>query len=111
LRRFAFVLGSLAVAVTAAPASAGPDSDVASAFDPGDGLDLNLTLDYQLDVHRAAVRREEAGRPGTAPTDPMPIVDDLVFSSTRHVVVPRLELGLFHDVFERSYEPLPGGRW
>ena len=106
MRRFAFVLGSLAVAVTAAPASAGPDSDVASAFDPGDGLDLNLTLDYQLDVHRAAVRREEAGRPGTAPTDPMPIVDDLVFSSTRHVVVPRLELGLFHDVSLSAALPL-----
>ena len=106
MRRFAFVLGSLAVAVTASPAWAGPDSDVASAFDPGDGFDLHLTFDYQLDVHRAAIRREAAGRPGTAPTDPVPVVDDLVFSSTKHTVVPKLELGLFHDVSASFAVPL-----
>jgi hypothetical protein len=106
LRRFAFVLGSLAVAVTASPAWAGPDSDVTSAFDPGDGFDLHLTFDYQLDVHRAAIRREAAGRPGTAPTDPVPVVDDLVFSSTKHTVVPKLELGLFHDVSASFAVPL-----
>ncbi|MBK9037393.1 MAG: hypothetical protein IPL61_40150 [Myxococcales bacterium] len=98
MRRFAFVLGSLAVAVTASPAVAGPDSDVASAFDRDDGFDLHLTFDYQLDIHRAAIRREQAGRPGTPTTAPVPVVDDLVFASTRHTVVPKLELGLFHDV-------------
>ena len=106
MRRFAFVLGSLAVAATASPAWAGPDSDVASAFDPGDGFDLHLTFDYQLDVHRAAIRREAAGRPGTSPTDPLPVVDDLVFASTKHTVVPKLELGLFHDVSASFAVPL-----
>ncbi|MEZ4404046.1 MAG: hypothetical protein R3B06_28750 [Kofleriaceae bacterium] len=98
MRRFAFVLGSLVVSVLASPALAGPASDVASAFDPDDGFDLHLSVDYELDIHRAAIRRELAGRPGTAPTDPLPIVDDLVYQGVRHAVVPRLELGLFHDV-------------
>lgn len=82
----------------AGPAAAGPASDVASAFDPEDGFDLHVTLDYVLDIHRAAVRREAAGRPGTLPTDPMPVVDDLVFAEDKQTLVPRLELGLFHDV-------------
>lgn len=79
---------------------------MASAFDKNDGFDLHLTLDYSLDIHRAAIRREDAGRPGTAPTDPTPIVDDLVFQSTRHTVIPTLELGLFHDVSIRAALPL-----
>lgn len=96
MRRLA--LSSLFVAGLAAPAAAGPGSDVASAFDPEDGFDLHLSAEYQLDLHTAAIRREDAGRPGTDPTDPVPVSDDLVFSSTRQTVVPRLELGLFHDV-------------
>ena len=34
------------------------------------------------------------------------MVDDLVFSSTRHTVVPKLELGLFHDVSLAATLPL-----
>jgi hypothetical protein len=108
LRRFALALASLAVAPAVAPATAvaGPASDVASAFDRDDGFDLHLGLDYHLEVHRAAIRREAAGRPGTSPTSPVPIVDDLVFQGTRHTIVPRLELGLFHDVALTAALPL-----
>ena len=98
LRRLAVVLGSSLLSGAAASATASPASDVASAFDPGDGFDLHLTLDYRLDLHRAAIRREAAGRPGTDPTDPVPVSDDLVFAGTTQTLVPRLELGLFHDV-------------
>lgn len=98
MRRFAFVIAAASLTGGPAAAIAGPDSDVASAFDPEDGFDLHLSLGYQLDVHRAAIRREEAGRPGTDPTDPVPVSDDLVFDSTTQTIVPHLELGLFHDV-------------
>jgi hypothetical protein len=105
-----FVLGSLSAVVVAAiyagPAIAGPHSDVASAFDPEDGFDVHLSLDYQLDVHRAAIRREHVGRAGTDPTDPIPVEDDLVFQGTRHTIVPKLELGLFHDVSFAAALPL-----
>lgn len=84
---------SLAGTVAASPAS-----DVASSFDADDGFDLNLTLDYRLDIHRAAIRREAVARAGTVPGDAMPVQDDLVFAGTKQTIVPRLELGLFHDV-------------
>lgn len=77
---------------------AGPYSEVASAFDPGDGLDLHLTFDYRLDVRRSAIIREDVGRPGSTTANGLPLVRDLIFAGSRHTLVPRLELGLFRDV-------------
>ncbi len=90
----------LAVSGLAVPATAaaGPHSDVASAFDPDDGFDLILTVDYRLDIRRSAIRREATGAPGTTRLDPVPVIADLIFAGSRHTVIPRLELGLFHDV-------------
>ena len=88
----------LLLGATAAPAVAGPESDVASAFDPDDGFDLHLSLGYELDIRRSAIRREAAGEPGASPTGPMPVERDLIFAGARHTLTPRLELGLFHDV-------------
>src|SRR5688572_12407651 len=79
-------------------ADAGPYSEVASAFDPEDGFDLHLTLDYRLDIRRSAIMREDVGRPGTGPVDGLPVVNDLIFAGSKHTIVPRLELGLFRDV-------------
>lgn len=82
-------LGSLAP-----PALAGPHGEVASAFDAGDRFDLHLSLDYGFEMHRASIRREQSGFPGTGPTDAVPLVKDLYFSGSRHLMVPRLELGV-----------------
>lgn len=111
-----FVSLALGVGVLAAPAvtgtfggalgHAGPYSEVASAFDPDDGFDLHLTLDYRLDIRRSAIVREDVGRPGTSPTGGVPVVRDLIFASSRHTVVPRLELGLFRDVSFSAALPL-----
>lgn len=100
MRRFvSFALGVSAIIGTGGtPAVAGPYSEVASAFDPGDGFDLHLTLDYRLDIRRSAILREDVGRPGTGPTDGLPVVRDLIFAGSRHTIIPRLELGLFKDV-------------
>ncbi|KAB2895155.1 MAG: hypothetical protein F9K40_16275 [Kofleriaceae bacterium] len=100
MRRFvSFALGVSAIIGTGrAPAVAGPYSEVASAFDPGDGFDLHLSLDYRLDIRRSAILREDVGRPGTGPVDGIPVVRDLVFAGSRHTIIPRLELGLFKDV-------------
>ena len=86
-------------AALAGVAHAGPESDIASAFDEGDPFDLHLTLDYRLDIRRSAIRRELAGRhEGTEATDAVPVGDDLVFAGARHTIIPRLELGLARDL-------------
>jgi hypothetical protein len=89
---------TVAPALLGAGAHAGPYSDVASAFDPEDGFDLHLTFDYRLDIRRSAIKREAVGRPGTGPSDGVPVVRDLIFAGNRHTIIPRLELGLFRDV-------------
>lgn len=79
-------------------ALANPPGEVVSAFDPDDRFDLHVTLEYGLELHRASIRREQAGLPGTQPTDPLPVVKDLYFEGSRHLIVPRVDLGLFTDL-------------
>ena len=100
VRRLASIVvpALVALAWPGGTAHAGPAADVASAFDPDDGFDLHLSVDYRLDIRRSAIRRELSGRPGTDPADGVPVGDDLVFEGSRHTIVPRLELGLFRDV-------------
>lgn len=91
---------TMALAVAAGPAKAGPYTEVASAFDEGDRFDLTFALDYQFAIRRAEIKREFSGltEPPVAPTDPLPVVKDLLFSGNRHVLIPRLELGVFTDL-------------
>jgi hypothetical protein len=80
-----------------APAAhANPASLVASAADPGDPVDLHLQLDYDYSVETARIRREVLGAP-IDPLDPLPEVNDLDFKQFRHRLVPRAELGIFHN--------------
>ncbi len=92
-----FAAGAVGLVGGVSAALASPPGEVVSAFDPDDRFDLHLTLDYGLEMHRASIRREQAGLPGTQPTDPLPVVKDLYFEGSRHLVVPRLDLGLFTD--------------
>lgn len=93
------VAASLAVVCGFSSTSrASPYHEVASALDEGDRFDIHLSLDYGFELHRASVMREYAGLPGTAPTDPLPLVKDLSFSGSRHVLTPRLEVGVFTDL-------------
>ena len=84
-------------------AVASPYTEVASAFDDGDAFDLNLTLDYGFVLQRAEIKREwnrnflDQGQMVSA-TDPLPEVKDLLFEGSRHLVVPRLSIGLFRDI-------------
>ncbi|HTM20042.1 MAG TPA: hypothetical protein VL172_06035 [Kofleriaceae bacterium] len=82
----------------AAPAAAGPYSDVASAFDDGDKFDIHTEVDYELDVRRAAIKREFVALPGLGPDDPIPVVRDLLYSGTRHTLTPRITLSVFTDL-------------
>jgi len=77
------------------PAVAGPDSEVASAADEGDPFDLHVTLDYVFEGRQTVVKREQAG---TGTTDAVPVGLDLVSKQLRHTIIPRVELGIFHDL-------------
>jgi hypothetical protein len=77
---------------------AGPNSEVASAFDEGDEFDLHLTIDYELLSRSGTIRREQSGLAGTGPDDPIPLVDDLRFESLRHTLTPRLQMSIFTDL-------------
>jgi len=77
---------------------AGPDGEVASAFDPGDPLDVHASIDYRYSSRRSSLKRELDGLPGADPNGPTPLVKDLVFEGTRHELVPRVEVGLYTDL-------------
>lgn len=85
-------------AFSADSAVAGPFTNVVSAFDDDDKFDINMTLQYGLDIKSAAVKREFVGFPGTDPTAPVPRVKDLVYQNSRHTLTPRLEFGFFKDM-------------
>ena len=83
----------------AAPAVAGPFTTVPSAADPGDPIDLHLTLDWELRLGRGQITRERVGLASVAPTDPIPEVRDLLLESSRHTLRAGAELGVFHDTW------------
>jgi hypothetical protein len=93
--------GAVGATVTALPASARANewTQIASAFDDANALDIFVGVDYAFKARRAAIKRELSGATGTgAAPDTIPIVKDLAFSEDRHVITPHLELGIFHDV-------------
>lgn len=88
----------MTAAALASRAEASPESEVASAFDKGDKLDVHLRLEYRYSARRAAIKRELSGLPGADPEGPVPVVKDLVVRGARQEIIPRLELGVFTDL-------------
>ena len=99
-------VGFVLCAGLAAPAAAGPYSDVPSAADPEDPFDVHGRVDYAFELERGAIRRERAGAPGTDPTGAVPEVDDLLIEGSRHVLTPAVELGVFHDAWIAAALPI-----
>lgn len=85
---------------------ASPATEVASAFTDGDTFDLHTSLHYRFSSRSSAIKREFVGFPGTGPEDPVPIVRDLLFSGSKHELVPRIELGIFHDLWLYAEMPI-----
>jgi hypothetical protein len=90
------LLGLITLAMGAPPARANPASLVASAVDDGDPADLYLRIDYDYAVDTANLWREVVGAP-IDPLDPIPRVSDLSFKQFRHRILPRADLGIYHN--------------
>lgn len=92
-------LGLITLSAVCLPAAAlgAEGTEIASALDEGDPFDLYFGVSYAFEAKRAAIKREYAGPEFGSPDGPMPIVKDLVFRQDRHVLTPRLEVGIFHD--------------
>jgi hypothetical protein len=87
-------LASLLV-VLAVPAAAHAESpSVASALDKDNPLDIFLTLDYEMSFKRALIRREGLG----VADQPAPMDGELDYAQNTHVLTPRLQIGLYHDL-------------
>jgi hypothetical protein len=79
-------------------AHAGPDAEVTSAADPDDKFDLHVTLDYDYTLRRSTIERERVGEGSAQIGDPLPVSKELTYTSSRHTITPKLELGLYHDL-------------
>lgn len=80
-------------------AQANPAATVPSAADPGDPIDLHVRLDYEYDIDRALITRERIGDPSTDPLGGIPRHRDLAFHQYRHLLTPKLELGVYRDTW------------
>lgn len=98
LRTGATSLGVIGI-IGLGTAHANPASLVPSAGDPGNSVDLHLSLDYEYQLDSSLIRREHVGSPGADPLAGIPRSKDLQFHQFRHVLTPHADLAVFHDLW------------
>ncbi|MGE0546893.1 MAG: hypothetical protein AB7O24_15920 [Kofleriaceae bacterium] len=84
--------------VGAASARANPASIVPSGADPGKPISFHFGLDYDYELDKATITRELTG----IEQDPLEGTlrrRDLAFRQSRHLVIPRLDIGLAPDTW------------
>jgi len=104
LRTAAVALALLAV--LRAVAHGNPAGDVTTASPRGSGEALRFAVDYELDIASAAITREHVGDPAADPLAPLPIRRELEYHSSRHVVTPRAEAGIYRDLWVSIAVPI-----
>src|SRR5262245_25797227 len=110
LRRIA--IGSVLGLSLARVASANPAGVVAGGVDSELGnvankrVDVLLTLDYEYEQDLATIWRERVGDPAADPNAPLPTHRDLAFKQFRHLLTPRLAVGLYRDFFFTAALPV-----
>lgn len=83
---------SIGAGLAGSAAVASPDGVVVTTGgDKHDSL-VRLHVDYAVELDRSRVVREDVGNPALDPLRPVPVLQDLDASRTRHTVTPRLEL-------------------
>jgi hypothetical protein len=94
----------LAFLASIPPAFAAEETDVASALDEEDPFDLHVTVDYAFSARRAAIKREV-----TTIVDPSggtAVAKDLVYRNNRHLITPRIGVGVYKDLELRFALPI-----
>jgi hypothetical protein len=97
----------------AGAASANPNSIVPGGQDPespdagfaNKSVDVWTEIDYSYELDSATILRERADA-NADPLDPTPTVRDLEFKQFRHVLTPRLQVGVFRDTFVTAALPI-----
>lgn len=89
-----------------AVAHANPAGLVPTAAYPGIGEEAHVQIDYEYDIDRAVITREHVGDPAADPLAPLPRSRDLEFHQTRHLITPRIELGVYHNLWVSFAVPI-----
>ncbi len=99
----------LALVVLAARAHGNPAGDVTSispAGSPGGaGAAIRFEADYEYEVDTATIAREHVG-PDVDPLAPLPARRELEFHQSRQLVTPRVEAGVYHDLWLSVATPI-----
>ncbi len=105
--RLSAVFTAAFLLVLAAPARAAELTRVATAAEPDNAFDLDLSIRWERTQRKATITRERAT--AATPAEPFGRVDDLpelTFSEITNVIIPRAAFGLYQDVelhFEMPY--------
>ncbi len=73
-------------------------TEIGSAFDERDPFDLHVSVDWHFEAKKSAIKREFTGHPLTDPNGPPPIARDLLYRGRRHVLTPKVRMGVFKDI-------------
>lgn len=93
---------TLCLGATSTIASANPASAVTSAGDQP----AQAYLDYEYQLDSSSITREQIGGADVDPDGGIPRKRDLVFHQFRHVITPRLELGVVRDTWLSASLPI-----
>jgi hypothetical protein len=83
----------------------GQDPDNADAPYAQKSIDVFAEVEYSYELDSARIVRERVGDPDADPLGGTPTIRDLSFNQFRHVITPRLQIGVFRDTF--LYAALP----
>jgi hypothetical protein len=96
----------------ASEARANPDSIVPSIADPGayvgvagSSTAIWFRVDYEYEADRSSILREHLSTTAD-PLAPLPVGKDLAFKQFRHTITPRIEVGLYHDLWVSAAMPI-----
>jgi hypothetical protein len=88
------------VTAAATPAHAAQITDVADAAEPGDPIDVQIDVGFELVRHTGLITRENTQPPPDDPDGAPRTADvkELEWERVRMRLKPRLEVGIFHDL-------------
>jgi hypothetical protein len=94
-------------------ADANPASTVPSIADPGafvgvagSSTAIFVRVEYEYEQDTSLIKREAIGDPAADPLQPIPTHHELAFKQFRHTITPRVDVGLYHDLWFSAALPI-----